>query len=84
MGRKVVSPKATQPCGSGGMLPKKIFKFRVSEILFQRFRRDIFSKSIRSIGLTNDQKYLQNSVYNIRIIRESCGNRLCVTGSHLG
>ena len=47
MGKKVVAPKATKPCGTGGMLPQKIFEFKVWEILFQRFPRDIFSKLIR-------------------------------------
>ena len=33
VGTKIVAPKVTQPSGIWDMLPQKIFKFRVSEIL---------------------------------------------------
>jgi len=36
MGRKFVVPKAAN-LGAGGMLPQKIFKFRVSEVPFPAF-----------------------------------------------
>ena len=37
------------------MLPRKMFIFRVSEILFQRFPRDVLSKLIRRKMLLNNQ-----------------------------
>ena len=46
-GRKVVAMKAAQRRGSGGILPEKSFKFRVSARPFPAFfLQDIFSKLI--------------------------------------
>ena len=42
-GRKVVAMKAAQPRGSGGILPQKSFKFRVSARPFPAFFCRTFS-----------------------------------------